>query len=349
MVALPGASALALPPTSMSPSSPPGAVSPPSPGSPGSAPAHPSAPARIRLRLTDSHRRPVSAVIVGERLRVVGDVRPFLAGQAVIVRFSRDGRRLGARRATVVAAGRGRGRLAVTFAVGGHAGTIGVRASSASPQAPPIRTAVSRVVALPSHLSAHSSSSDIRLLQRELAGRGYAVPIDGRLDSATGRAVLAFRKLSGLSRTDLTDFALFSRMAHGGGSYPVRYPRDGRHFEADLTHQVLAEINPGGRVRRIYTMSSGKPSTPTVIGSFRIYSKQAGTNSEGMVDASYFIGGYAIHGYADVPPYAASHGCLRMPIPDAGDIFAWARVGERVDVYTHTGRGSHRVRPGVRP
>ena len=92
---------------------------------------------------------------------------------------------------------------------------------------------------------------------------------------------------------------------------------DGRHVEADLTRQVLAEIEPGGRVRTIYTMSSGKPSTPTVIGRFRVYQKTPGVNSEGMVDSNYFIRGYAIHGYAEVPTYAASHGCLRVPIPDA--------------------------------
>ena len=72
-------------------------------------------------------------------------------------------------------------------------------------------------------------------------------------------------------------------------------------------------------------MSSGKPSTPTVIGRFRVYSKTPGVNSEGMVDSNYFIRGYAIHGYAEVPTYAASHGCLRVPIPDAPAIFAWVR------------------------
>ena len=47
-----------------------------------------------------------------------------------------------------------------------------------------------------------------------------------------------------------------------------------------------------------------------------------------MVDSNYFIRGYAIHGYAEVPTYAASHGCLRVPIPDAPAIYAgcgWAR------------------------
>jgi lipoprotein-anchoring transpeptidase ErfK/SrfK len=103
--------------------------------------------------------------------------------------------------------------------------------------------------------------------------------------------------------------------------------------EADLAAQVLAEIEPGGHVRRIYTISSGKPSTPTVLGRFRVYLKTPGVNSEGMVDSNYFIRGYAIHGYPEVPTYAASHGCLRVPIPDAPAIYAWVQVGTPVDVY----------------
>ena len=96
---------------------------------------------------------------------------------------------------------------------------------------------------------------------------------------------------------------------------------------------MLAEIEPGGRVYKIYTTSSGKPSTPTVLGRFRVYLKTPGENSEGMVDSNYFIRGYAIHGYAEVPTYAASHGCLRVPIPDAPAIYAWVQVGMPVDVY----------------
>ena len=114
----------------------------------------------------------------------------------------------------------------------------------------------------------------------------------------------------------------------------MRYRHDGRHVEADLTKQVLAEIEPGGRVHAIYTMSSGKPSTPTVIGRFSVYSKTPGTNTEGMVDSNYFIRGYAIHGYAEVPTYAASHGCLRVPIPNAPAIYALGAVRARPSTST---------------
>jgi lipoprotein-anchoring transpeptidase ErfK/SrfK len=52
-----------------------------------------------------------------------------------------------------------------------------------------------------------------------------------------------------------------------------------------------------------------------------------------MYFSNYFIGGYAIHGYFDVPVYNASHGCLRVPNPDARAIYDWVRIGDRIDVY----------------
>jgi hypothetical protein len=183
-------------------------------------------------------------------------------------------------------------------------------------------------------VGAHGAA--VRLLQDELARRRYEVPVNGVFDEATARAVLAFRKVVGLTRVETANAGVFQLLRDGAGYYRVRYRRDGSHVEANLTKQVLVEVEHG-RVRRIYTMSSGKPSTPTVLGRFRVYSKTPGVNSEGMVDSNYFIRGYAIHGYAEVPVYAASHGCLRIPIPNAGEVYAWVQVGYRVDVYTEGG------------
>jgi lipoprotein-anchoring transpeptidase ErfK/SrfK len=115
----------------------------------------------------------------------------------------------------------------------------------------------------------------------------------------------------------------------GRGAWTVRHPRDGHHVEADISLQLLVLVD-GAKVVRIYHTSSGKPSTPTVLGKFRVYRKEPGTNSHGMVDSSYFIGGYAIHGYVSVPAYNASHGCLRVPIPNALSIYRWVRMGDVV-------------------
>jgi lipoprotein-anchoring transpeptidase ErfK/SrfK len=122
--------------------------------------------------------------------------------------------------------------------------------------------------------------------------------------------------------------ALFARR----GGYKLRFPKAGRHVEADLSRGVLV-LADKGRPVRIYHTSSGAPSTPTVRGSFRVYRKQPGTNAKGMVHSVYFIRGYAVHGYASVPAYPASHGCLRVPIPNARSIFNWMTMGTRVDVY----------------
>jgi lipoprotein-anchoring transpeptidase ErfK/SrfK len=86
-----------------------------------------------------------------------------------------------------------------------------------------------------------------------------------------------------------------------------------------------------------------------VIGRFRVYSKTPGINSEGMVDSNYFIRGYAIHGYAEVPTYAASHGCLRVPIPNAAAIYGWVHEGTPVDVYNEGGGGSTHVKSNAGP
>jgi peptidoglycan hydrolase-like protein with peptidoglycan-binding domain len=178
-----------------------------------------------------------------------------------------------------------------------------------------------------------SRGPNVWKLQRGLARLHYAVPLTGYFDAATGRAVIAYRKVLRLPRVEVAGARILHLLHRGTGSYRVRFRRDGAHVEADLTRQVLVEVEPHGRVRRIYTMSSGKPSTPTPLGSFRVYEKSPGTNSEGMVDSNYFIRGYAIHGYAEVPVFAASHGCLRIPIPDAPAVFSWVRVGYRVDIY----------------
>ena len=86
-----------------------------------------------------------------------------------------------------------------------------------------------------------------------------------------------------------------------------------------------------------------------MIGHFYVYSKTPGTNEKGMVDSNYFIRGYAIHGYPEVPVYAASHGCLRVPIPNAAAIFSWVQIGTAVDVYNEGGGGSHHVRGNAGP
>lgn len=223
----------------------------------------------------------------------------------------------------------------LVFGITGVAQAAGKRRATLPPPAP--NTLAYRVLHMRGSLRQGAHGAAVRLLQDELARRRYEVPVNGHFDEATGRAVLAFRKMTGLQRVETANAGVFQLLRAGAGYYRVRYRHDGNHIEANLTKQVLVEVDRGGRVRRIYTMSSGKPSTPTVLGRFQVYLKTPGTNSEGMVDSNYFIRGYAIHGYAEVPVYAASHGCLRIPVPNAPEVYGWVQVGYWVDVYTEGG------------
>ncbi len=285
---------------------------------------------RIKLERVNGKQR---AVITGTRIRVRGSVGVYVPGQQVTVRVYRGGRKVNVRRVTVQRAGSGKaGRFVVGFTARGT-GELVVRASHR--RTAELDTMIAprqRVRVLERSAGYGSSGLVVRLLQRQLKALGYVVGTPGQYDGRTARAVAAFRKLTGMARTEIATPEVFDKLARGGGAFRIKYPDHGRHVEADLTHQVLALIDKG-KVQRIYPTSSGAPSTPTVLGSFRVYMKTPGTNQKGMVHSSYFIRGYAIHGYASVPPYPASHGCLRVPVPDARSIFDWLSYGDRVDVY----------------
>lgn len=287
--------------------------------------------------------------IAGSRIVVRGIVVPYVGGQKVKVSIYRDGRKVEVKTVSVLAIGNGAGQFHLGYS-SASSGLVQVRAVHyTTPQQAQFTSAPAAVHFASPNLSPGASGPSVRLLQSELNNLHFVVPLNGVFDEATGRAVVAFRKVTGLARVAYTNRSVFKRLQEGGGVFHARYPHDGRHVEGDLTKQVLAEIEPGGRVRAIYTMSSGKPSTPTVIGRFSVYSKTPGTNDHGMVDSNYFIRGYAIHGYAEVPTYAASHGCLRVPIPNASAIYSWVQYGMPVDVYNESGGGSRKVNSHAGP
>jgi peptidoglycan hydrolase-like protein with peptidoglycan-binding domain len=326
------------------------AAEPPPPATPAPAQGSPApvAPGHIQLIVRHASGKPLF-VIAGRGMAIRGVVTPYVAGQTVKVSFYREGRKVDVQTVSVLAARNGTGKFDLSYSSAG-VGLVQARAVHYATPEQALFTGRSTTVRVTgTNLSGGSQGFSVRVLQSELNALHYVVPLSGVFDEGTGRAVLAYRKVTGLERVASTNTRVFELLQSGAGSFQVRYRRDGRHVEADLTRQVLAEIEPGGRVRSIYTMSSGKPSTPTVIGHFLVYSKTPGVNSEGMVDSNYFIRGYAIHGYAEVPTFAASHGCLRVPIPDAASIFGWVQMGTPVDVYNEGGGGSSHVNGNAGP
>jgi hypothetical protein len=135
-----------------------------------------------------------------------------------------------------------------------------------------------------------------------------------------------------MERIGYASRAVYAMVLRGNGAFKPKYPGAGDHVEYDWSRQVLAFVR-NGRTFKAYHSSSGTPATPTVFGTFTFYRKQPGTNSLGMVHSNYFIRGYAIHGYHSVPTYPASHGCLRVPIPNALEIDGMIEIGMRIMVY----------------
>jgi hypothetical protein len=225
-----------------------------------------------------------------------------------------------------------RGRFQFRFKLGGPGRLRLVIKHRASALQEAFRTRDNTITVVDWHAGAGERGVKVLLLQRALLAQHYATPVGGYYDDGTARAVLAFRKANDMSRDGYATSEVYGKLLRGRGAFKLRYPKAGKHVELDWSRQVLV-LAQNGRPYRTYHASSGKPSTPTVFGTFHFYLKTPGTNAKGMVDSSYFIGGYAIHGYADVPAYAASHGCVRVPIPNALQIYSWIDVGDPIFVY----------------
>jgi hypothetical protein len=52
-----------------------------------------------------------------------------------------------------------------------------------------------------------------------------------------------------------------------------------------------------------------------------------------MFDSNFFLRGFAVHGYPEVPPWPASHGCVRVPMWVAVRLYGLIAWGSAVDIY----------------
>jgi cell wall hydrolase len=181
------------------------------------------------------------------------------------------------------------------------------------------------------HLEQGAHGPSVRILERRLAQLRYALRgVDTYFSYDTADAVLAFQKVHGMARTRRVDPAFWRRLrvAHRPFS---RYRGPFRHIEVDKTRQVLFQVLDGRVVRAVHVSTGATGNTP--VGRWRVYSKVAGFLPSGMFYSSFFIGAFAIHGYPSVPPYPASHGCVRTPMWIAPTLFASNDYGETVYVY----------------
>ena len=186
------------------------------------------------------------------------------------------------------------------------------------------------------NLSLGTSGQTVSDLARQLAALHYAVPGFGStFGDDLQQSVYAFQKVQGLDRTGAVDAAFWTRLGEARIPQP-RYRGPANHIEVDKSHQVLYLVR-GGQIALISPVSTaGIAGYYTPEGRFAIYRKVTGYDTSPLgvlLDPMYFYGGYAIHGNPSVPPYPASHGCVRVPNFVINRLFTSEPYGETVYVY----------------
>lgn len=179
-------------------------------------------------------------------------------------------------------------------------------------------------------LSIGSSGKSVLALERRLKALHYGLrPANSFYGVDTYEAVLALQKVYRMGRTGRVSSKVWNRL--GVAKVPKARRPHGDHIEVDKTRQVLFEVRSGVVVRVIHVSTGATGNTP--VGNWHVYWKLPGLNSHGMYYSLFWLRGFAIHGYASVPAWPASHGCVRIPMWQAPGLFSRWSVGATVFVY----------------
>jgi N-acetylmuramoyl-L-alanine amidase len=192
------------------------------------------------------------------------------------------------------------------------------------------------------------TGKDHREAEQRLADLGYWTgKIDGRWDVASRNALIAFQKVEGLKRTGQLSRSDFNVLM--AAIRPVPRETGEAHIEVDLVRQVLFIVDETGTVSKILPVSTGSGKefrsqgwardAITPPGRYQVRSKIPGWKKSPLgrlYYPVYFMYGTAIHGYPSVPTKPASHGCVRIPMFAAKEIFRTLPVGMPVIVHKDT-------------
>lgn len=177
----------------------------------------------------------------------------------------------------------------------------------------------------PVELARGATGERVVALQQRLADLGYFIGApDGDFGGGTQQAVWALQKAAGLSRDGVVGPA--TQAALDEGVTPQPRSGSGKVIEIDLDRQLLLAVEDG-RVVTVVNASSGNGETyeakgrtyraGTPRGEFHVGRQVDGNHSSSlelgdMWRPKFFTGGIAVHGSGSIPPWPASHGCVRV-------------------------------------
>jgi peptidoglycan hydrolase-like protein with peptidoglycan-binding domain len=200
--------------------------------------------------------------------------------------------------------------------------------------------------AAPSPTKSPLPTYDVKAVQTQLASlHYYAGAIDGERGRAFHSAVMAFQKVQGIAADGIVGKGTLAALK--APRAPVlKASAPAERVEVDLTKQVLYVVK-GGAIARILPVSSGngdtylqksgrKAKALSPVGWYKIQRVIRGVREADLgklYDPQYFYRGWAIHGSNSVPPWPASHGCIRVTRTDAKYLLGAIGVGTNVYVY----------------
>ena len=275
----------------------------------------------VRLKGRDGN------VKVGKSATALGTIEPYAPGERVLVKLKRSGKTIANRRAAVTRV-KGSDVGKFTFAKQVIApGSYRFTATHAESDQLGSATGKTRRfgISYPA-LNQRSRGEEVAVLNKLLAKLSYVTTQGQGYGGPTRRAVLAYRKVNKMARTTNTTPRIFRDLAAGKGAFKLKNPGNGKQIEVDISRQVMV-LAVDGEVQRTYHISTGAAATPTVRGKWSFYRRHPAFNAIGMFWSSFWVGGYAIHGYKSVPTHPASHGCVRTHLTEAKSIFDWIDDG----------------------
>ena len=203
--------------------------------------------------------------------------------------------------------------------------------------------------------TAPSTDPDIRTVAalsrlyelRFWTGQNYSLK-----DDANRQAIIAFQKLASLPRTGKLTDSTVARILRAVPLTPHEKLHQ-QHLEVDLNHQVLFVVDSNDAVTHILPVSTGNGKqfdfpgkgsefARTPRGTFKIFYKVTGWRKSPLgllFNPMYFSGGFAVHGAQSVPPAPASHGCIRIPMFAAQEMFRITPIGTVILVFGENPKG----------
>jgi len=278
----------------------------------------------VKPKVTVTHGTPIPFL----SLQYVVKVQPSTYGGAVTAVVVHNGARVATVRAAVRS---GRAVLQVPLrGIDKFTVTVSLPAADglgAGSVASTVRAKVARI-------ATGSSGARVRGLLTALSRLKIRVPYVGTtFNSQCADAVMAFQKAYRLPRTYVVDGDDWRKLDVAKSIKP-RYSGPATHIEVDKARQILMVVKNGAVYGLIAVSTGATGNTPE--GSFHIQQKHPYTTSGygGILFRTMgFVGDFAIHGYAPVPPYPASHGCIREPLWVAAWVYDRSFVGEQLYVY----------------